>query len=70
MDFGDSDVVYSSEEEYVGSSDDEDFIVPAKYVRITTFSEILSHQIQYPVSYSSSEELKLDPRLVEEHLVC
>jgi len=68
MDFGDSDVVYSSEEEYVGSSDDEDFIVPAKYVRITTFSEILSHQIQYPVSYSSSEELKLDPRLVEEHL--
>ena len=61
--------IYSSEEEYVGSSeDDEDFIVPAKYVRITTLAEILAHRIQLPVS-SSSEEVKLDPRLVSEHLV-
>jgi len=67
---GGTGVVYSSEEEYVGSSDDdEDFIVPAKYVRITTRSEILSHQIQVPVSYDNSEEVKLDPRLVSEHLV-
>jgi len=66
---GGTGVVYSSEEEYVGSSDDdEDFIVPAKYVRITTRSEILSHQIQVPVSYDNSEEVKLDPRLVSEHL--
>lgn len=61
--------MYSSEEEYVGSSDDdEDFIVPAKYVRITTLAEILAHRIQLPIS-NSSEEVKLDPRLVSEHLV-
>jgi hypothetical protein len=61
--------LHSSEEEYVGSSeDDEDFIIPAKYVRITTVAEILAHRIQIPIS-SSSEEVKLDPRLVSEHLV-
>ncbi len=61
--------LHSSEEEYIGSSeDDEDFIIPAKYVRITTVAEILAHRIQIPIS-SSSEEVKLDPRLVSEHLV-
>lgn len=61
--------LHSSEEEYIGSSeDDEDFIIPAKYVRITTVAEILAHRIQLPIS-SSSEEVKLDPRLVSEHLV-
>ncbi|KAI9554495.1 putative protein cereblon-like [Daphnia sinensis] len=60
--------LHSSEEEYIGSSeDDEDFIIPAKYVRITTVAEILAHRIQLPIS-SSSEEVKLDPRLVSEHL--
>lgn len=62
--------VHSSEEEYIGSSDDdEDFIVPAKYVRITTLAEIRAYRVQLPVP-SSSEEIKLDPRLVSEHLVC
>lgn len=61
--------IYSSDEEYVGSSDDdEDFIVPAKYVRVTTLAEILAHRIQLPVS-NSLEEVKLDPHLVSEHLV-
>lgn len=65
---GGAGVVYSSEEEYVGSSDDdEDFIVPAKYVRITTLSELVTHQIQVPISYDNMEEVKLDPHLVSEH---
>ena len=67
---GGAGVVYSSEEEYVGSSDDdEDFIVPAKYVRITTLSELVTHQIQVPISYDNTEEVKLDPHLVSEHSV-
>ena len=64
--------LHSSEEEYIGSSeDDEDFIIPAKYVRITTVAEILAHRIHIPISsFNNSEEVKLDPRLVSEHQVC
>lgn len=63
--------VHSSEEEYIGSSDDdEDFIVPAKYVRITTLAEIRAYRVRLPSVENSSEEVKLDPRLVSEHLVC
>ncbi len=62
--------VHSSEEEYIGSSDDdEDFIVPAKYVRITTLAEIRAYRVRLPSVANSSEEVKLDPRLVSEHLV-
>ena len=62
--------MHSSEEDLVGTSeDDEDFIVPSKYVRVTTYAEILSHRIQLPVYTTNCEEVKLDPQLVSEHRV-
>ena len=62
--------MHSSEEDLVGTSeDDEDFIVPSKYVRVTTYAEILSHRIQLPVYTTNCEEVQLDPQLVSEHRV-
>ena len=60
--------MHNSEEEYIDSSeDDKNYIIPAKYVRITTVAEILAHKIKITIS-SSSAEAKIDPRLMT-HLV-
>ena len=63
--------VHSSEEDLVGTSDDdEEFVVPAKYVRITTYAELLSHRIQLPVYSHNCEQVQLDPSLVRLKIIC
>ena len=65
-------LVYTSDED-VGSpsEDDEDFIIPSKYIRITTVSGILSN---LPNSHPEQEserdpEIILDPQVIANHEV-
>ena len=66
-----ADHVYSSEEDLGDSSDDDqEFIIPAKYIRITTISEILAHgPTDSDVSHCSEKEIRLDPVVVADHVV-